>query len=119
GRLASTIIQVTHLGTGSQLVCGLGTDAGGFNSSPEARGDAKSHPLRYPFNSFDGQVQFKKQRSGRRVYDLNSDGVAHYGLYADLLADIQRVPSTKQALSPLFRSAGAYLHMWGRAVAHH
>src|SRR5436305_14958353 len=48
-QLAGTIINIAHLATGSQLVCGLGTDTGGFNASPGARGDARSHPLRYPF----------------------------------------------------------------------
>ena len=49
-------------------------------------------PLRYPFRSFDGRVTFDRQHTGERSFDLNTDGVAHYGLFADLLADVQRRP---------------------------
>jgi hypothetical protein len=59
-----------------------------------------------------------RQRSGQRVYDLNTDGVAHYGLFADLVGDMQRQRSTRSALSPLFHSAEGYLRMWQRVVAH-
>ena len=58
------------------------------------------------------------QRSVLRVYDLNTDGVAHYGLFADLIADMQRQQTTRRALRPLFHSAEAYLEMWQRAVRH-
>jgi hypothetical protein len=44
--------------------------------------------------------------------------VAHYGLFADLLADVQRQREGKAALPPLFRSASAYVRMWQRAVDH-
>ena len=100
------------------FACGLGTDTGGFNALPGARADARSHPLRYPFTSYDGRIRFVRQRSGRRVYDLNTDGVAHYGLFADLIADMQRQQTTRRALRPLFHSAEAYLEMWQRAVRH-
>ena len=39
--------------------------------------------------------------------------MAHYGLFADLLADMRG----SKALPPLFRSAEAYLRTWQRAVA--
>ena len=53
--------------------------------------------------------------AGSRTFDLNTDGVAHYGLFADLLADMQRRDHGGQALATLFRSAEAYLQMWRRA----
>ena len=94
---------------------GLGTDTGGFNESPGPRPDASQHPLRYPFRSYDGNVTFVCQISGTRRYDLNKDGVAHYGLYADLIGDMQRQRRSRKALRPFFRSAEAYLEMWQRA----
>ena len=106
------------LGPGHYFCVGIGSDTGGFNALPGPRADAHAQPLRYPFNSFDGKVQFVRQRSGQRTYDLNTDGVAHYGLFADLLADVQRGKDTRKALPPLFRSAEAYLRMWARVVAH-
>jgi hypothetical protein len=60
-------------------------------------------------------VTFRRQRTGTRTYDLNADGVAHYGLFADLLADVQRRQRGRQALGTLFRSAEAYLQMWRRS----
>jgi microsomal dipeptidase-like Zn-dependent dipeptidase len=102
---------------GGQFFCmGLGTDTGGFNDLSGPRPDATAQPLRYPFRSVDGRVQFVRQRSGTRTFDLNTDGVAHYGLFADVVADIQRTPSTRPALGPLFHSAEAYLRMWQRAA---
>jgi hypothetical protein len=115
--LAQKIIRYRgDVGSG-HFSCGLGTDTGGFNALPGPRAGAGSHPLRYPFSSYDGRVRFVRQRSGRRVYDLNSDGVAHYGLFADLVADMQQ-QAAGAGLRPLFHSAEAYVRMWERAAAH-
>jgi hypothetical protein len=46
------------------------------------------------------------------VYDLNTDGVAHYGLYPDYIADMMMQPGGKPAVATLFRSAEAYLQLW-------
>jgi hypothetical protein len=97
---------------------GIGTDTGGFASQPAPRSDAAQRPLRYPFKSYDGRVTFVRERSGTRTFDLNVDGVAHYGLLADLLADMRSEPGGARALSLLFRSAEAYLETWERAVRH-
>jgi hypothetical protein len=94
---------------------GLGTDTGGFSSLPAARSDAAQSPLTYPFRSY-CKVRFQRQQSGERGYDLNADGVAHYGLMADLVADMQQ-HGGRAALRPLFRSAEAYLRMWELAYA--
>jgi hypothetical protein len=92
----------------------LGSDTGGFAALPGPRED-QGPRLRYPFASFDGRVEFKRQRTGERVYDLNRDGVPHYGLFADLIADAERQPRGRRALRSLFGSAEAYLRMWERA----
>ena len=89
-------------------------------ASPSCRGRGRVTrlgPLRYPFRSFDGRVLFRRQRTGTRTFDLNADGVAHYGLIADLLADVQRRPGGREALATLFGSAEAYLRTWERASA--
>ena len=94
---------------------GLGSDTGGFNALPGPRPDAASDPLQYPFKSYDGKVKFVRERTGQRVFDLNTDGVAHYGLVPDLIADTQQQEHGRRAVRLLFRSAEAYLEMWGRA----
>ncbi len=90
---------------------GLGTDTGGFSSLPGARPDAARSPLTYPFRSYRGKVLFGREQTGSRTFDLNTDGVAHYGLIADLLADMQQHGGAP-ALRTLFRSAEAYLRTW-------
>ena len=94
----------------------LGTDTGGFSSLPGPREDAAQKPLEYPFKSYLCNLKFDRQRTGERVYDLNTDGVAHYGLFADLLADVQQQEGGERALRLLSRSSEAYLRTWQRAV---
>jgi len=93
---------------------GLGTDTGGFSTLPGAP-EETTDPLKYPFRSYDGKVKFGRERTGTRTFDYNEDGVAHYGLFPDLLADVQRQPKGKRALASLFRSAEAYLRTWEKA----
>jgi hypothetical protein len=94
----------------------LGTDTGGFSSLPGPRDDAAQSPLAYPFRSYLGKVRFQRQQTGTRGFDLNVDGVAHYGLIADLIADMQQ-HGDAAALRTLFRSAEAYLRTWQLAYA--
>lgn len=100
---------------GTEVATGLGSDINGLHAQAPPRADAASNPLVYPFKSYDGQVTFERQRSGQRVFDLNVDGVSHYGLYPDYLADIQRSPGGDKTMEYLFRSAEAYLQLWERS----
>lgn len=100
---------------GEQLALGLGTDTGGFSAAPGPDPAAAERPLRYPFRSYDGRVKFVRAVAGRRKFDLNKDGVAHYGQYADLLAHMRGLAGGKRAGRLLFRSAEAYLRTWRRA----
>ena len=53
------------------------------------------NPVTYPFTGWGG-VTVNKQVSGERIYDINVDGVAHYGLYPDWWQDLpQRRPATR------------------------
>jgi microsomal dipeptidase-like Zn-dependent dipeptidase len=88
---------------------GVGTDTGGFASLPGPPAQA----LPYPF-TLNG-VSFTAQKTGERTFDYGTDGVAHYGLLPDLLADMARQPDGAQATDLLFRSAEAYLRMWSAA----
>ena len=117
--LAAKILQMAKLkAPGRFFGVGLGTDTNGFSSLPGARPDAAQHPLRYPFRSVDGSVTFSRERTGTRTFDLNQDGVAHYGLIADLIADMQRTRAGRRATGLLFNSAEAYVETWQRAFAH-
>jgi len=48
-----------------------------------------------------------------RDFDINLDGMAHYGMLPDMLQDIVNSGLTPQDLVPLFRSANDYVEMWG------
>jgi microsomal dipeptidase-like Zn-dependent dipeptidase len=93
----------------------LGSDVGGFAALPGP--STTGGPLAYPFKAFRGGVTFGRQETGTRTFDLNTDGVAHYGLVADLLADVQRRPGGRHALGLLFHGAESYLDMWQRTGA--
>jgi microsomal dipeptidase-like Zn-dependent dipeptidase len=97
------------------LGIGLGSDTGGFNAQPAPRDDAASDPLQYPFKALYCNVTLRRQKTGQRTYDLNKDGVAHYGLVPDLLADTRQQKRGGTAIRTVFRSAEAYLQMWERA----
>lgn len=48
----------------------------------------------------------------RRDFDINLDGMAHYGMLPDFLQDIRNSGLTAQDLAPFFRSAYDYIQMW-------
>ena len=48
----------------------------------------------------------------RRDFDINLDGMAHYGMLPDFLQDLRNIGLTAEDLAPLFRSAYDYIQMW-------
>ncbi len=95
---------------------GFGSDINGLGAQGQPRPGAAQNPVRYPFRTFDGGTVLDKQVSGSRVYDINADGVDHYGLYPDWVEDL-RVIAGPQIVADLARGAEAYLQMWERALA--
>lgn len=89
----------------------FGSDTGGFASLPGP--DPHQRPLRYPFTAYNG-VRFGREVVGQRTFDVNSDGVAEYGLMPDLLAETQQ-RGGRAAMALVYRSAEAYLQAWERA----
>jgi microsomal dipeptidase-like Zn-dependent dipeptidase len=115
--LAQKILSFrSYVRPGQFLGVGVGSDTGGFNAAPPPDPTAASHPLQYPFRSYDGNVLFFCQLAGSRVFNLNKDGVADYGLYADLLAYMRQQPGGEEASRLLFRSAEGYLRTWEAAI---
>jgi hypothetical protein len=115
-KLPAKILSFRRYRTSGPVGVGLGTDTGGFNALPGPADDARKNPLRYPFRAFRGKVRCGRQRTGTRTYDLNADGMAHYGMLPDLLADVRRRKDGRRALRLLFGSAEAYLRTWERAT---
>jgi hypothetical protein len=93
---------------------GYGADINGFGAQGDPRPDAATdHPVTYPFTGLGG-VQVDHQVSGERVYDINKDGVAHYGLYPDWIQDL-RMLAGDDIVKDMERGPEAYLQMWERA----
>ena len=95
---------------------GFGSDINGLHAQPVPRSDAAQNPVQYPFRSFDGGSVIDHQHSGTRVYDINADGVDHYGLYPDWVEDLRKVAGS-QIVDDMANGAEAYLQMWARAEA--
>ena len=95
---------------------GFGSDMNGFGAQGDPRGADAPDPVTYPFTGLHG-VTIDRQRSGERVFDVNTDGVAHYGMYADWVEDAEHVAGADgPALADdLARGAEAYLQTWERA----
>ena len=93
---------------------GFGADINGFGAQGDPRGADVSNPVTYPFTGLGG-VEISKQVSGERTYDVNTDGVAHYGLYPDWIEDLRRQGGTTIA-DDMARGAEGYLQMWERGA---
>ena len=84
--------------------------------------------MRYPFTLFRGSdwgPQFNRvqpivfQQSvvpeGNRAFDINDEGLSHYGMIADWIEEL-RLEGGKDALTDLYNSAELYLQMWEQTV---
>ncbi len=100
---------------------GFGADINGFGAQGDPRGADVPNPVSYPFTGLGG-VQIDKQRAGERVWDINVDGVAQYGLYPDWVQDLGMVADAQDAgdgdaiRDDMARGTEAYLQMWERAL---
>ncbi|MEO6606385.1 MAG: hypothetical protein ABIN55_12280 [Aeromicrobium sp.] len=92
---------------------GYGADINGLGAQGDPRGANAPNKVTYPFKGLGG-VTIDKQVSGERVYDINVDGVSHYGLYPDWIEDLRKQGGSAIA-DDMARGAEAYLDMWERA----
>jgi hypothetical protein len=99
---------------------GYGADMNGLGAQGDPRGADVPNPVTYPFTGLGG-VTVERQHAGERVYDINVDGVAQYGLYPDWIQDLTEVAESEQKgdgariEADMERGAEAYLQMWERA----
>ena len=99
---------------------GFGPDMGGLGKQAHPRPSARTHPVRYPFTGADGVSRIDRQRSGSRIFDINTDGTAHYGLLPDWIESlrVQAGPDGPALIGDLFSAAEAYTRMWERIEAY-
>jgi hypothetical protein len=99
---------------------GFGADMNGLGAQGDPRGADVPNPVTYPFRGLGG-VKVGRQHAGRRVYDVNVDGVAQYGLYPDWIEDLRKIADAQRGdgdaiVADMARGAEAYLQTWERAT---
>lgn len=74
----------------------------------------KIQPIWDKWNDLEGQnPPLTRSKAGpRRDFDINIDGMAHYGLLPDLLQDLRNIGLAIEDFEPLFRGAEDYVRMW-------
>ena len=74
--------------------------------------------VRSPASVFPGNhAPLKPYTMGRRTFDFNVDGLAHYGMLPDLLQDLKNIGLGQREFEALFSSAEDYVVMWETAFA--
>jgi len=89
---------------------GWGSDMNGLAEQP---GPASATPISYPFKAYKGNVTFTQEQWGERKFNLNTDGVANYGMYADYLNELQTIGGAP-VMNAMFQGAESWLEMWER-----
>jgi microsomal dipeptidase-like Zn-dependent dipeptidase len=97
---------------------GYGTDVNGLGDQANPRPNAAASPLVYPFTAPNGTT-VARQVFGTRTFDLNTDGAAQYGLFADWTTDLiqQAGADAAELRRQLMNGAEAYTRMWEAAIA--
>jgi microsomal dipeptidase-like Zn-dependent dipeptidase len=73
----------------------------------------KIQPIWRLFQAMQGtNTPLQRSYAGQRDFDINIDGVAHYGMLPDFIQDMKNVGLTDEDLLPLFRSAEQYIRVW-------
>lgn len=91
----------------------------GGNSDEKARQSATPR-VQYPIPVLSSvnavqPIQLLASTLGTKTWDFNNDGMAHIGMYPDLIQDLRNLGLTSRDLGPLFRSAEQYIKTWERA----
>ena len=94
---------------------GYGADMNGFHKLGAPRGGEAENPVTYPFKSWDGKQTISRNVAGERTWDINTDGVDHYGLFPDWVEDLRKLAGD-EIVRDMGRGAESYLQMWERAV---
>ncbi len=115
-----------HAPPGYDFGLGYGADTNGLGAQPGPRTGEVATRIDYdrPWQAPIGGVTLGQQVSGVRAYDINTDGVAHYGLFADWFREVQLAAEERHPgrgggqaiLRDMLNGAEQYLTMWERAA---
>ncbi len=84
----------------------IGTDVNGFFPLPGV-------PLPLESISYGGALT--RSMTGNKLWDFNIDGMAHYGLFPEFIASMERVGMTAAEKATFFSSAERFAQMWEKA----
>ena len=93
-RQVAQIMGYSHLATG--------TDVGGFSPLPQ-----RDTSVRLVYDS-----TFTRCHTGNRTWDINKDGVAHYGLWPDYIRSWSAAGMTAKEMHTFMSSAEDFTVMW-------
>src|SRR5262249_50772688 len=65
---------------------------------------------------FGDNIPLKRCTTDYKQWDINFEGVAHYGLVPDFLQDLVNIGMDPDDLSPLFKSAEHFAQMWTKTL---
>ena len=65
---------------------------------------------------FGNNPPMKRCKTGPKDWDINFEGVAHYGMIPDLIQDMVNVGMEISDLDPLFQSAEGFAQMWTKCL---
>lgn len=98
----------------------IGTDFNGLAQQPGPRfsGLLGANAVQYDRDRIVGTDRLLKRcEAGSRTFDVNADGLAHYGLLPDFLRDVANQYGVDDILMPFYRSASRFIETWERCVA--
>jgi microsomal dipeptidase-like Zn-dependent dipeptidase len=130
--LLATIRQIRKVSPDGGISLGTDMNGGDLNADPRRFGSNKVTYLNGPSRIPTG-ARFVQDRpstspqslqrlltpggSGRRYWDINKDGLAHYGLIPDYLQDLYNIGATDQEMMCIFRGAEGFVRSWERAYS--
>ena len=105
---------------------GYGADTNGLGGQPGPRSKPRTKLAYTPagWQAPIGGVTLRQQKSGLKSFDINRDGVAQYGLFADWYQELQLAADERHAaqgggkaiMADMLNGAETYLSMWERGV---
>ncbi|MBW3620337.1 MAG: hypothetical protein KY461_08835, partial [Actinobacteria bacterium] len=114
-----------HAPAGYDFGMGYGADTNGLGGQPGPRTEAAQRvDYTTGWTAPIGGVTIHQQRSGLRTFDVNVEGVPHYGIFADWFQELRLAGDELYAgqgggdaiIDDMLDGAETYLAMWERAV---
>jgi hypothetical protein len=100
----------------------LGTDINGFAPQMPFSAALFDYPLHAPQNHSPQELKnqvplIPRSTFGSRVYDFRDDGLAHYGMLAELIEAADTMPGGPAVLDNLYLSAEYVIRLWEASLA--